>query len=100
MRIVMITRQEPRALPQPRRQAAPFFQRSASRSNHLAFALMVLVIITACFRIGAVPTRQYGSDMMSFADLGWRVLNGVRPHVDFETALGPVAPLTWAAGIR
>jgi hypothetical protein len=38
--------------------------------------------------------------MMSFADLGWRVLSGVRPHVDFETALGPVAYLTWAAGLR
>ena len=75
-------------------------QRPPSVAHHLAFACMATLIAAACFYIGVVPTRQYASDLTSFADCGWRILQGLRPHVDFSTGLGPFSFMMWAAALK
>src|SRR6185295_2850858 len=49
---------------------------------------------------GIVPMRSYVHDMVFFADNGWRVLWGQRPHVDYSSGLGPVTYLLSALGIK
>ena len=50
--------------------------------------------------IGAVPTRMCGHDVFVALDMGWRVVNGQRPHVDFTSGWGPVWFLVAALGLR
>ena len=53
---------------------------------------------TAAF-IGVVPTKIYGHDVFVPLDIGWRVINGQRPHIDFVSAWGPVWFLVAALGL-
>ncbi len=48
---------------------------------------------------GAVPTKIYGHDIFIPLDMGWRVMNGQRPHLDFMSPWGPVWFLVAALGL-
>lgn len=50
--------------------------------------------------IGAVPTRIYGHDIFFLLDNGWRVLNGVHPHLDYYSPWGPLMFLVSALGLK
>lgn len=58
-------------------------------------ALGVLRLIFAAF-----PQNAYSHDPFIFLDGAWRVLNGQRPQVDFNSNLGPVMYLFTAAGLQ
>ena len=49
---------------------------------------------------GAVPTREYGHDIFTMLDNGWRIISGQRPHVDYTSAWGPVTFLITALGLK
>ena len=68
--------------------------------SHLTIAALLAVILGICLRMGIVPTRSYVSDVIAFAENGWRLMWGLRPHADFSSGLGPVALLPWALGLK
>ena len=49
--------------------------------------------------MGAVPTHQYGHDIFTLLDNGWRVISGQRAHVDYASPWGPVMSLTAGLGL-
>jgi len=53
------------------------------------FAGMALICGATVF-IGAVPTKVFGHDIFVPLEIGWRVINGQRPHLDFTSAWGPL----------
>ena len=71
-------------------------------TRHLGLLAFVglLGIAVAVALTGIVPTRIYGHDVFVLLDNGWRVLNGLRPHVDYYSPLGPVMFLVSAAGLK
>ncbi|MEO8593015.1 MAG: hypothetical protein ABI759_06825 [Candidatus Solibacter sp.] len=75
-------------------------QRPSSPIYHLAFACAAGLIAAACFYVGVVPTRQYASDLTSFADCAWRLLQGLRPHIDFSTGFGLFPFLMWEWALK
>ncbi len=60
---------------------------------------LLLICGTAAF-IGAVPTRIYGHDIFFLLDNAWRTVNGLRPHVDYDSPWGPVTFLLAALGLK
>lgn len=89
--------------------AESFFDRlpavwAASREKSHAqastvFLVGLAVICAVTTLIGAVPTRIFGHDTFLPLEMGWRVLHGQRPHVDFVSGWGPVWFLVSAAGL-
>jgi hypothetical protein len=75
-------------------------RRSPGIVSHLGIAVLLAVILGICIRTGIVPMRSYVEDIIFFADNGWRVLWGQRPHVDYASGLGPVTYLISALGIK
>ena len=73
--------------------------RTSSRVPLFVFLTGLAVICGAAVFTGAVPTRIFGHDVFIPLDIGWRVLNGQRPHVDFTSAWGPVWFLIVALGL-
>ena len=67
---------------------------------HLTMAALLAVILAICIRTGIMPMRSYIEDVIFFADNGWRVLWGQRPHVDYSSGLGPVTYLISALGMK
>ena len=65
-----------------------------------AFCVGLALICGATVCIGAVPTRFYGHDIFVPLEMGWRVINGQRPHVDFASGWGPVWFLIAALGLK
>ncbi len=63
------------------------------------FLLGLALICAATTLIGAVPTRMFGHDTFIPLEMGWRILHGQRPHVDFVSGWGPVWFLISAAGL-
>ena len=59
----------------------------------------LVLICGAAAMIGAVPTKIYGHDVFTGLDSGWRVMHGQRPHIDFDSAWGPVWLLAVALGL-
>lgn len=59
----------------------------------------LLLIAGSAALIGAVHTKIYGHDIFVLLDNGWRVLNGQRPHVDYDSPFGPVGFLIAALGL-
>ena len=57
------------------------------------------IICAATTLIGAVPTRMFGHDTFIPLEMGWRILHGQRPHVDFVSGWGPVWYLVSALGL-
>ncbi len=62
------------------------------------FAGMALICGATVF-IGAVPTKVFGHDIFVPLEIGWRVINGQRPHLDFTSAWGPLWFLLAALGL-
>src|SRR5258708_20645244 len=71
----------------------------APRTLLLIFFAGLGLICGTTALIGAVPTRIYGHDIFFLLDNGWRVINGVRPHVDYYSPWGPVMFLVSALGL-
>ncbi len=63
------------------------------------FLVGLALICAATTLIGAVPTRMFGHDTFIPLEMGWRILHGQRPHVDFVSGWGPVWFLISAAGL-
>jgi hypothetical protein len=63
------------------------------------FLVGLAIICAATTLIGAVPTRMFGHDTFLPLEMGWRILHGQRPHVDFVSGWGPVWYLISAAGL-
>ena len=67
------------------------------------FWLILLLLIlglgsAALVRAQALPQLIFGHDCSVFYDGGWRAYNGIKPHVDFYSPLGPVSYLYVALG--
>jgi hypothetical protein len=58
----------------------------------------ISLICCATAFIGAVPTTIDGHDIFVPLEVGWRVMNGQRPHVDFTSAYGPLLFMLSAMG--
>ncbi|MGO9242188.1 MAG: hypothetical protein ACLQBJ_15410 [Bryobacteraceae bacterium] len=69
-----------------------------SRGGLFFFVALALICGTAAF-IGIVPTRVFGHDNFFFLDNGWRIVNGLRPHLDFYSPWGPVTYLIVGLGM-
>lgn len=65
----------------------------------IVFFVGLALICGATAFIGAVPTRINGHDIFVPLEVGWRVLNGQRPHVDFTSAYGPILFMVSAMGL-
>ncbi|HEY1220578.1 MAG: hypothetical protein ABSE42_08335 [Bryobacteraceae bacterium] len=63
------------------------------------FAGLALICGATVF-VGAVPTRVYGHDIFLLLDNGWRVINGLRPHVDYYSPWGPLTFLIAGLGLK
>ncbi|HUK43183.1 MAG TPA: hypothetical protein VLW48_01945 [Candidatus Bathyarchaeia archaeon] len=63
------------------------------------FLVGLALICAVTTLIGAVPTRMFGHDTFIPLEMGWRVLHGQRPHVDFVSGWGPVWFLLSALGL-
>jgi hypothetical protein len=50
--------------------------------------------------IGVVPTHAFGHDDFFLLDNGWRLVCGLRPHLDFFSPHGPLTFLGVAAGLH
>ena len=63
------------------------------------FLVGLALICAATTLTGAVPTKMFGHDTFLPLEMGWRVLHGQRPHVDFVSGWGPVWFLISALGL-
>src|ERR1035437_2120389 len=75
-------------------------RRSPGLGPHLTIAALLVLILGISVRTGIVPVRSYVNDLVFFADNGWRVLWGQRPHVDCSSGFGPVTFLLSALGLK
>src|ERR1017187_8074398 len=75
-------------------------RRSPGLGWHLTIAALLAIILGICIRTGIVPMRSYVSDVVFFADNGWRALWGQRPHADYSSCFGPVTYLLSALGLK
>ena len=75
-------------------------RRSPGLGWHLTIAALLAIILGICIRTGIVPMRSYVSDVVFFADNGWRALWGQRPHADYSSPFGPVTFLLSALGLK
>ncbi|HEY9140228.1 MAG TPA: hypothetical protein VIN93_05015 [Bryobacteraceae bacterium] len=66
----------------------------------MVFLAGLALICGATVFIGAVPTRVYGHDIFFLLDNGWRVINGLRPHVDYYSPWGPLTFLIAGLGLK
>jgi hypothetical protein len=64
------------------------------------FLICLAILCGATVLTGAVPTRIYGHDIFFLLGNSWRIVNGMRPHVDFYSPWGPVTFLTVALGLK
>lgn len=77
-----------------------------TRSPGAARAALVAALLTVAFLVGAVlaiapPAQTYMvHDVSTWLDGAWKVLHGLRPHVDFYSPLGPLNYLLPAAAMR
>lgn len=60
--------------------------------------LLLLLVLRVVF--SAFPQNAYAHDIFIFLDGAWRVINGQRPQVDFNSNLGPMMYLFTAAGFE
>jgi hypothetical protein len=65
----------------------------------IVFFVGMALICGATVFIGAVPTKVFGHDIFVPLEIGWRVINGQRPHLDFTSAWGPLWFLLAALGL-
>ena len=64
------------------------------------FLALLAAICGVTALIGAVPTLIYGHDDFLLLENGWRVLNGLRPQLDFWSPWGPAMFLAMALGLK
>jgi hypothetical protein len=64
------------------------------------FVAGLAAICIGCAWVGAVPTFVFGHDDFFMLENGWRVLNGLRPQLDFWSPWGPVAFLVAGLGLK
>jgi len=72
---------------------------SAAQRSTTVFFVGLALICAVTTLIGAVPTKIYGHDTFIPLQMGWRLLHGQRPHVDFVSGWGPVWFLLAALGL-
>ena len=78
-----------------------FFLRFWHGSNgRVVFLAGLVTLCAAAAFIGAVPTHQYGHDIFTLLENGWRVVSGQRVHVDYVSPWGPVMFLIVGLGLR
>lgn len=73
---------------------------SATLRLTICFWVALLSICASCALVGAVPTFLAGHDNFFFLENGWRVLHGLRPHLDFWSPWGPLTFLVVALGLK
>ncbi|MGO9009989.1 MAG: hypothetical protein ACLQPN_07790 [Bryobacteraceae bacterium] len=66
----------------------------------MVFLAGLALICGATVFVGAVPTRVYGHDIFFLLDNGWKVINGLRPHVDYYSPWGPLTFLIAGLGLK
>ena len=66
----------------------------------LSFLAALLAVCAGVAWIGAVPTFIDGHDNFFLLENGWRVLHGLRPHLDFWSPWGPLTFLIVALGLK
>jgi hypothetical protein len=64
------------------------------------FLAGIAMICVGCAWVGAVPTFVFGHDDFFMLENGWRVLNGLRPQLDFWSPWGPVAFVVAGLGLK
>lgn len=69
-----------------------------ARGRLFFVACLLLICGTAVF-IGVVPTQIFGHDDFFLLDNGWRVVCGLRPHLDFYSPWGPLTFLIVGLGM-
>jgi hypothetical protein len=67
--------------------------------RRVLFLVCLLSMCATAALMGAVPTHQYGHDIFTLLENGWRVVNGQRPHVDYASPWGPVMFLVVGLGL-
>ncbi len=67
--------------------------------HHGLVAGALAAIALAAIAIGIPVTRIYAYDLFFFLDSAWRVAGGLKPHVDFSSAWGPLTAMLSAAGL-
>ena len=67
---------------------------------HIAFAAAVLGLCVLRWWLGLAGTRYCTHDGFMALDGAWRMLHGQRPHIDFNSMVGPVAYWPLEAGLR
>ncbi len=79
------------------------WRKLAARSRALPLIVFILGLTLICGAtvfIGIVPTKVFGHDVFVPLEIGWRIINGQRPHLDFMSAWGPVWFLVTALGLK
>src|ERR1051325_4466528 len=74
---------------------------AAPLSTPLRVALFTaLLVMLGVLRLvfGGFPQNAYPHDLFIFLDGAWRVINGQRPQIDFNSNLGPLMYLFTAGG--
>ncbi len=72
---------------------------AAYRRARNILAGLVCLGVAALLYMGPVHQRAWAEDTACWLDGAWRVLQGLRPHIDFYSHLGPVSLLITASGM-
>ena len=64
------------------------------------FLTGLALICGGCALVGAVPTFIFGHDDFFLLENGWRVVNGLKPQLDFWSPWGPVTFGVVALGLK
>jgi hypothetical protein len=80
---------------------AVFWGRAILSSTRNMALFWVCLVAICCLRayIGLAGTRIYSHDAFMMLDGAWRMLHGQRPHVDFNTMVGPAAYVPTVVGL-
>jgi hypothetical protein len=63
------------------------------------FTAFVVMLGVLRLLLGGFPQNAYPHDLFIFLDGAWRIINGQRPQVDFNSNLGPLMYLFTAGGL-
>lgn len=77
-----------------------FWRQPFGRAGSAIFWLMLLGLAAARASVALYGTRRSSADAFLVLDGAWRMLNGQRPHLDFNSMVGPAAYLPTLVGFR
>ena len=76
-----------------------FWQRPRSVSSVEIFWSLLLAMVASRCCVAMYGMRIYSHDGFMVLDGAWRMLNGQRPHLDFNSMIGPAAYLPTVIGL-